>query len=129
MVIAGEWQLRDDGAARPTVRAQVLGRDGSQILENFLIDSGADRTVLSAFLMDRLHLPTQNAQPDFTLSGIGGTSGFVLVTTVLEFIRDDGGPVSPRRVCRFYRPSGDGLERSRARYPGQLRPDYQSPSQ
>lgn len=57
MVIVGEWQLRDAGVVRPTVRAQVLGGDPSQVLENFLIDSGADRTVLSAFLLNRLQLP------------------------------------------------------------------------
>lgn len=41
-------------------------------------------------------MPTQSDQPDFTLSGIGGTSEFVLVTTMLEFMRDDGGPVRVR---------------------------------
>ena len=28
MRIVGEWQLRDDGVTRPTVRAKVLGRNG-----------------------------------------------------------------------------------------------------
>jgi Aspartyl protease len=95
MLVRGEWQLRDDGVMRPIVRARV-GGDGSQIPENFLIDSGADRTVLSAVLMTRLRLPAQSAAPGFTLSGIGGTSAFVLVTTVVEFLRDDGGPVRVR---------------------------------
>lgn len=96
MVIVGEWQLRDDGAVRPTVRAQVLGGDHSQGLENFLIDSGADRTVLSAFLLNRLQLPMGAAPSGFTLSGIGGSSQFVLVTTMLEFMRNDGGAVRVR---------------------------------
>ena len=96
MLIAGEWQLRDDGVARPTVRTKVSGKDGIAITANFLIDSGADRTVFSAALLERLELPAKNALPDFTLSGIGGTSAFVLVTTVIEFIRNDGGPVRVR---------------------------------
>ncbi|HJY82218.1 MAG TPA: aspartyl protease family protein [Candidatus Binatia bacterium] len=96
MLIAGEWQLFDDGVTRPTVRAKVLGGDGSPIVDDFLIDTGADRTVFRAALLARLRLPATNAPPDSTLSGIGGTSAFVLVTTVIEFVRDDGGPVRVR---------------------------------
>lgn len=95
MLVRGEWQLRDDGVMRPIVRARV-GGDGSPVPESFLLDSGADRTVLSAVLVTRLRLPTRSAPPGFTLSGIGGTSAFVLVTTVVEFLRDDGGPVRVR---------------------------------
>jgi hypothetical protein len=78
------------------MRAQVIGGDGTPRGENFLIDSGADRSVFSAALLERLRLPARNAQPDFTLSGIGGTSEFVLITTVIEFIRDGGRPVQVR---------------------------------
>jgi len=74
----------------------VLGSGGSRVAADFLIDSGADRTVFSAALLARLRLPTKNAQLGFTLSGIGGTSECVLVTTVMEFIRNDGGPVRVR---------------------------------
>jgi len=95
MLVRGEWQLRDDGVMRPIVRARV-GGDGSPVPENFLIDSGADRTVLSAVLVTRLQLPARSAPPGFILSGIGGTSAFVLVTTVVEFLRDDGRPVRVR---------------------------------
>src|SRR5712691_10181383 len=51
MLIAGAWRLRDDGVMRPIVRTRVLGSDGSLVAEDFLIDSGADRTVLSATLL------------------------------------------------------------------------------
>lgn len=95
MLVRGEWQLRDDGVVRPIVRARV-GGDGSPVPENFLIDSGADRTVLSAVLVTRLQLPARSVPPGFILSGIGGTSAFRLVTTVVEFLRDDGGPVRVR---------------------------------
>ena len=95
MLLRGEWQLRDDGVMRPVLRARV-GGDGSLVPESFLIDSGADRTVLSAVLVTRLQLPTRSEPPGFILSGIGGTSACVLVTTVVEFLHDDGGPVRGR---------------------------------
>lgn len=90
MLITGEWQLCDDGVTRPVVRAKVFGADGSPVADDFLIDSGADRTVFSAALMARLRLSARDAQPGFALSGIGGVREFVLVTTVMEFLRDDG---------------------------------------
>jgi Aspartyl protease len=95
MLVRGEWQLRDDGVMRPIVRARVGGYD-NPVPENFLIDSGADRTVLSMVLVTRLQLPARSVPPGSTLSGIGGTSAFVLVTTVVEFLRDDGGLVRVR---------------------------------
>ena len=96
MRIPGEWQLRDDGVTRPLVRAAVFGGDGRPIAENFLIDSGADRTVFSQALLTRLRLPTTSASTGVTLSGIGGASAFVVVTTAVEFLRDDGGAVRVR---------------------------------
>jgi hypothetical protein len=96
MLIVGEWKLRDDGVTRPIVRAKVQGRNGSLVAADFLIDSGADCTVFSAALLARLGLPTRSTQPGFSLSGIGGTSEFVVVATVMEFIRDDGGPARVR---------------------------------
>jgi Aspartyl protease len=96
MLVTGEWQLRDDGVVRPIMRAKVLGSTGNLVSENFLIDSGADRTVLSAVLLARLQLPIQSADSGVTLSGIGGTSEFVLVTTVIAFMRNDGGLVRIR---------------------------------
>jgi hypothetical protein len=48
MLIAGKWQVGDDGMLRPLVRAAVSGMDGRLVADDFLIDSGADRTVLSA---------------------------------------------------------------------------------
>jgi hypothetical protein len=95
MLVRGEWQLRDDGVIRPIVRARV-GGDSPPVPENFLLDSGTDRTVLIAVLVTRLRLSARSAPPGFTLSGIGGTSAFVLVTTVVGFLRDDGEPVRVR---------------------------------
>jgi hypothetical protein len=110
MVIAGNWRLFDDGITRPIVRAKVVGGDGTPRGENFLIDSGADRSVFSAALLQRLGLPARNVQPNFTLSGIGGTSECVLVTTVMEFIRDGGGSVRVRgEFAGFIDPTATAL--------------------
>jgi hypothetical protein len=96
MLVTGEWRVCDDGVVRPIVRARVLGRDGNATSENFLLDTGADRTVLSAVLLARLRLPTRSAASGETLSGISGTSEFVLVTTVIECVQNDGGLVRIR---------------------------------
>lgn len=48
---------RGDGITRPIVYARVQAADGSLERDRFLIDSGADRTVLSADLLIRLALP------------------------------------------------------------------------
>ena len=96
MLIAGEWQVGDDGVLRPLVRAAVSGIDGRLVADDFLIDSGADRTVLSAALLARLSLPTRSAPSGSILSGIGGGCTFVLVTSAVEFIREDGGVVRVR---------------------------------
>ncbi len=45
MLIAGEWQLFDDGVTRPTVRALVLSGGGNPVGEDFLIDTGAEEFV------------------------------------------------------------------------------------
>lgn len=66
MLVSGEWPQCDDGVERPIVRAKVLGQDGRVTPENFLLDTGADRTVLSAVLLARLCLPVRNATPGFT---------------------------------------------------------------
>jgi len=96
MLITGKWQVGDDGVLRPLVRAAVSGIDGRLVADDFLIDSGADRTVLSAALLARLSLPTRSAPSGSILSGIGGGCAFVLVTSAVEFIREDGGVVRVR---------------------------------
>ena len=96
MLITGKWQVGDDGVLRPLVRAAVSGMDGRLVADDFLIDSGADRTVLSAALLTRLSLPTRSAPSGTSLSGIGGGCAFVLVTSAVEFIREDGGVVRVR---------------------------------
>jgi hypothetical protein len=90
MEIAGEWMLCDDGVTRPIVRVEVLAAHGTSVVDRFLVDSGADRTVLSAALLAKLAFSGNHAVPGFALQGISGDSAFVLVNTVLEFSCTDG---------------------------------------
>ncbi len=92
MLIAGKWLLCDDGVTRPCVPTRVQGADGSLLNEVCLIDSCADRTVFSAGLLSKLQLPPSGPPTGLSLVGVGGQSSYVLVTTFVEFLRDDGGP-------------------------------------
>lgn len=54
MRIDGEWLLFDDGVTRPVIRGLVLTGDGSWLAAEFLVDTGADRTVFSAATLSKL---------------------------------------------------------------------------
>jgi hypothetical protein len=56
---------------------------------HFLVDTGADRTVLHADLLALLNL-SASPPPGLTFQGIGGAASVVVVTTVLELRRTDG---------------------------------------
>jgi hypothetical protein len=96
MLIPGEWRACDDGITCPMVQAKLQAADGAFHVEFFLVDSCADRTVLSADSLSKLGFQETAAPKDVALQGIGGTSGYVLVNSVIEFTRDDGGPAHVR---------------------------------
>ncbi len=58
MRIVGEWLVCDDLVCRPCVRGRVAGAGGSYSQDDFLIDTGADRTVFVAGLLAKLGIPT-----------------------------------------------------------------------
>jgi hypothetical protein len=72
----------------------VFDVGGKAVHEILLVDSLADRTVLTATLLSKLRLPTRNLGPGLALVGIGGQQEAVVITTKLEFVRDDGAPVA-----------------------------------
>jgi hypothetical protein len=110
MRIVGEWLLCDDGVTRPVILARVLAADGTARVDRFLIDSGADRTVFSAALLATLGLPATSGPSELALSGVGGTSPFVLLSTTLEFSADDGTPVRVRgEFAAFTDPAASDL--------------------
>ena len=96
MRIVGEWLSGDDGVVRPIIRIHVSGVEGRLLPERFLVDSGADRTVLSGELLRDLRLPSDRPPPMSALMGIGGATAYVVVRTTLGFTRDDGGTVTVR---------------------------------
>jgi hypothetical protein len=91
MRIVGEWQLNDDGITRPVLNGKVRAADGSLYATEFLIDTGADRSVLAAALANSLGLPA-NPEVGIALQGVGGISGSVFLTTMVELMADDGTP-------------------------------------
>jgi len=96
MRVEGEWLRCDDGVIRPTVRTYVEGGDGQVYGDDFLIDSGADRTSFSAAFQRELRLSVGDPPPGAALYGVGGATAFSLVRTTIQFIRDDGRPVIVR---------------------------------
>jgi hypothetical protein len=92
MRIVGSWLLCEDGVTRPVVRVKVLGSDGRSHIDDFLIDSAADRTVFSADVLKGLQFTGNHSHPGFALRGIGGESPFLLVNAIVELTRDDGKP-------------------------------------
>ena len=91
MRINGEWLLCDDGIVRPVIRAELLAGDGAWKAVEFLVDIGADRTVLNADMLSKLSLPMLEAAEG--LSGLGGGTDSVEIETKLHLRRDTGSPV------------------------------------
>ena len=87
MRINGEWYLCDDGVVRPVVRGEVLGRDGSWLDVEFLLDIGADRTVFVAGLLRWLDPTGPSGQ---ALGGLGGLAASVDVASEIRLTTDQG---------------------------------------
>ena len=92
MLVSGEWFPCDDGVTRPVLRGEILGRDGVWIPDLFLIDTGADRTVLSADMLAALDLPQDVARE--RLAGIGGAGDSVIIETRIRLPREHDGSVA-----------------------------------
>jgi hypothetical protein len=116
MRIAGEWQAGDDGVTPPVILVQVQGADGILRADEFLIDSGADRTVFNANFLKRLDLLLNSVSEGSILQGVGGMSESVIVKTVVVLTRDDGGEVHMRgEFAAFTGSLSDGPEHPRPR--------------
>lgn len=90
MQINGNWRLFADNVLRPCVHLRVRLSENYWQEFPFLLDSGADDTVLSADLLELVsHLENQTATK-IPLEGIGGAVDTILIETVLGFIKDDG---------------------------------------
>jgi hypothetical protein len=58
MRIDGEWLLCDDGIIRPVIRGEILTGNGAWQPAEFLVDTGADRTVFSGATLAGAWAPT-----------------------------------------------------------------------
>ncbi len=92
MRIVGEFFVCRDGETRPIVKVYVPDASGIECRERFLVDTGADRTVLTADFLASLKLPTTPAPPGIGLAGVGGQQAYVVVGTTLTLYADDGSP-------------------------------------
>jgi Retroviral aspartyl protease len=88
MEISGEWKPRDDGVVRPVLTANLVAQDGTLWSETFLIDSGADCTVLRAELIQSLGYPA--GAYGNGLQGISGSTPAVQIATTLAFVAAAG---------------------------------------
>ncbi|MBI4517174.1 MAG: aspartyl protease family protein [Deltaproteobacteria bacterium] len=70
MRVNGEWLLCDDGIERPVIRGEVATRDRLWLAAEFLVDTGADRTVLTADVFSALAFPPTPAHE--RIQGVGG---------------------------------------------------------
>ncbi len=92
MLISGAWELDDDGITRPYVQAHIRRGDGQWQRIEFLVDSGADQTVVTS--SDALSLGLPIEQPVDALHGFGGSGSIVKLDTVIRFVREDGTDVT-----------------------------------
>src|SRR5439155_14621578 len=88
MRLNGEWLCCADGDIRPVIRGELLSADGDWWPVEFLVDTGADRTVFSSSALKRSKLP--HLPPDIPIGGFGGITETVLVQCEFRIARDDG---------------------------------------
>jgi hypothetical protein len=91
MRIDGQWLVGDDGVVRPVISGDIRTADGSWEQCEFLVDTGADRTVFNAATLAKLGL--QPLAMSEGLSGVGGMAASVIVETWLRLTREDAGKV------------------------------------
>lgn len=84
----GEWLQCDDGIIRPVIRADIAAADGSWRAFELLVDTGADRTVISANVLESLNLAATN--PNEQIGGVGGLVESIVIETQIRMTRSDG---------------------------------------
>jgi hypothetical protein len=76
--------------------------DGQWVEVAFLLDAGADRTVLNARFLHLLRpLEVSESEPSH-LAGVGGQVDTITIATVLGFKKDDGRPVTVQGTFRAF---------------------------
>ncbi|QJX00129.1 pepsin/retropepsin-like aspartic protease family protein [Frigoriglobus tundricola] len=109
MRINGGWYEPERQLPRAVVIGRLEAADGSWIECPFLIDTGADTTVLSAKVLYQLGRPF--ALAPVQLGGIGGGVETCEVHTTLRFERTDGTPADIKGAYSAFQVE-DALEMS-----------------
>jgi len=91
MIVLGEWRTDENGVLTPVLDCFLLGGSGKWLAVSFLIDSGAERTVLSPEILRDLDAPSQMSLD--TLVGIGAASQVLTVSSRLRLQTVDGSEV------------------------------------
>ncbi len=89
MLLPGEWYPCSDGVSRPILNGEVLTAHGNRVAERFLIDTGADITVLSSDVCSFLKLQANGSTGK--LAGVEGIIESAIFDAQIQFLRDDGG--------------------------------------
>lgn len=92
MRIDGQWAPARDGEIRPVIRGIIRAQSGEFVEVPFLVDTGADRTVLSADIFRILGLKTTT--PFERVEGVGGRVESVHVETVIWLFHSERGLAS-----------------------------------
>jgi hypothetical protein len=96
MRIDGEWLRFQDDEVRPVVRVWITAPDDSMVETVLLVDTGADRTVLTNEVIEALGAPL--ISPSVPVAGVGGMAATHHVDTDILFSLSDG------RMARFQGP-------------------------
>jgi hypothetical protein len=91
MLLPGVWLLNEDGIVRPTLRGEIQATNGRWVEAPFLLDTGADRTVISAAVLGLLEV--QPIGPSDRLGGVGGPVDSVVITSPILFTDDNGAKI------------------------------------
>jgi len=92
MRINGFWSVGTGKVSRPFITAYAFDTDGKKRDITFMVDSGADETVLDFDNYVKLGLSSLPSI-ETKLEGIGGTAAGVTVRVKLRFTKDDGVPI------------------------------------
>ena len=96
MQIDGNWSRDVYGITSPVLTANLLGSGGILVECTFLIDTGAEVTLINHEVFQKLGLPTQPAQRQ--LAGLGGVVASAAIATFLVLTLSDGTTTRVRHV-------------------------------
>jgi len=90
----GTWTMDAVGVTWPVVTAKVQKADAGWVECEFVVDTGAEITIIAAEIFHQLGLPGHPSSTN--LQGVGGTVESVRVDTVIQFTQPNGAPAIVR---------------------------------